>query len=403
MDLELAREIAIPDAPGKIILLVADGLGGLPHPRTGRSELETARTPDLDGFARDSMCGLSMPVGPGVTPGSGPGHLSLFGYDPVRYNIGRGALEAVGIDFDLGPSDLAVRGNFCTVDGEGRLVDRRAGRIPSEQSFPLVDRLATIRMPGVEVIPQGVREYRFVVVFRGEGLADGLSGTDPQKTGVPPLTVRAEGDDPAAEATARLVNDWIAKARELLKDEPVANMVILRGFSKYPALPQLRDVWGLNAAAIAEYPMYRGLAKLAGMTALPSGNSFAEEIAVLRENYDKYDFFFLHYKYTDAAGEDGDFDRKVEMIEKLDAALPEVMKLNPDVMMIGGDHSTPSVLAAHSWHPVPFAMKARWSIPDDVRSFSERDCARGIFGVFPAQQALPVAMAHAGRFAKYGA
>lgn len=287
--------------------------------------------------------------------------------------------------------------------GEGRLVDRRAGRIPSEQSFPLVDRLATIRMPGVEVIPQGVREYRFVVVFRGEGLADGLSGTDPQKTGVPPLAVRAEGDDPAAEATARLVNDWIAKARELLKDEPVANMVILRGFSKYPALPQLRDVWGLNAAAIAVYPMYRGLAKLAGMTALPSGNSFAEEIAVLRENYDKYDFFFLHYKYTDAAGEDGDFDRKVEMIEKLDAALPEVMKLNPDVMMIGGDHSTPSVLAAHSWHPVPFAMKARWSIPDDVRSFSERDCARGIFGVFPAQQALPVAMAHAGRFVKYGA
>ncbi len=259
MDLELASELAIPGATGKIILLVADGLGGLPHPATGRSELETARTPNLDAVAREGMCGLTIPVAPGVTPGSGPGHLALFGYDPVRYNIGRGVLEAVGIDFDLGPTDVAARGNFCTVDGSGAITDRRAARIPTAASTKLVERLRTIELPGVEVILEPVRDHRFVLVLRGEGLSDALTETDPQKLGVPPLPVRAASADAAATATAKLLNDWIAQAAALLKDEHPANMLLLRGFAKYPALPQFAESWGLRAAAIAVYPMYRGL------------------------------------------------------------------------------------------------------------------------------------------------
>lgn len=403
MDLDLAREIAIPDAPGKIVLLVADGLGGLPHPQTGLSELETARTPNLDVLAREGMCGLTVPVAPGVTPGSGPGHLSLFGYDPVRYNIGRGVLEAVGIDFDLQPSDVAARGNFCTLDAVGNISDRRAGRIATELSAKLVDRLRTIRVSGVEVILEPVREHRFVLVLRGEGLSDALTETDPQKLDVPPLPVRAAVADAAAASTAGLLNGWLAQARDLLRGEHPANMLLLRGFAKYPDLPQLADHFRLRAAAIAVYPMYRGLAKLAGMTALPGGATFEDEIAALREHYGRFDFFFIHYKKTDAAGEDGDFDRKVEAIEELDAALPALVALDPDVLMVAGDHSTPAVMAAHSWHPVPFVMKARYARPDDVVAFSERDCARGVLGTFPAREALPLAMAHAGRFTKFGA
>ncbi len=406
MDLELARQLAIAGAPGKIVLLVADGLGGLPHPRTGLSELETARTPNLDALAREGMCGLTIPVAPGVTPGSGPGHLALFGYDPVRYNIGRGVLEAVGIDFDLRPSDVAARGNFCTVDAAGAITDRRAGRVPTEVSAKLIEKLRGIALPGVEVILEPVREHRFVLVLRGEGLSEAVTETDPQQLGVPPLEVRPASDDPAAQRTAKLLNDWLARARELLRDDAPANMLLLRGFATYPNLPQLADHFRLRAAAIAAYPMYRGLAKLAGMTALSLPGkeaTFDDEIAALREHYDQFDFFFIHYKKTDAAGEDGDFDGKVAALEELDAALPALTALDPDAFMVAGDHSTPAVMAAHSWHPVPFVMRARLVRHDDVAAFNERACARGLLGTFPACEALPLAMAHAGRFTKFGA
>jgi 2,3-bisphosphoglycerate-independent phosphoglycerate mutase len=400
MDDELLHEIAIPGTT-KIVLLVMDGLGGLPRPQTGLTELETARIPNLDALAASGICGLSVPVAPGVTPGSGPGHLALFGYDPVRYNIGRGVLEATGIDFDLDPSDVAARGNFCTIDAAGTITDRRAGRVSTATSVELCKQLATIELPGVRTFVEPVREHRFVLVLRGEGLSDRLSGTDPNRVGLPPLPV----EPLAAEAvdTALLLNRWITEAKAALAGRDTANMVLVRGFAKHPTMPSMLDRYKLRAAAVAIYPMYRGLAKLVGMTALPGGSSFEDEIATVRQHWDDFDYFFVHYKPTDAAGEDGDFDRKVEALEALDRVLPGLTELGPDVLIVGGDHSTPAIMAAHSWHPVPFLLSGPWCRRDAAEAFNETACARGLLGTFPATQALPIALAHAGRFTKYGA
>ena len=400
MELELARELA-QEADTKIVLLVMDGLGGLPHPETGRTELETAYTPQLDMLARESACGFTVPVGIGITPGSGPGHLALFGYDPLRFNIGRGVLEAVGIDFDLQPSDVAARGNFCTVDGAGRIVDRRAGRISTEESARLVACLRDIRVGGVQVFVEPVREHRFVLVLRGQGLSDAVADTDPQKEGVEPLPPKATSPD--GEATSGLVAKWVDQARKHLADKSPANMLLLRGFAKRPDWPAMPDVFKLRPAAVAHYPMYRGLAKLVGMEALPVGPALEDSIATLRENWGRFDFFFVHYKYTDTAGEDGDFDRKVAKFEEVDTAIEPLMEMEPDVLMIAGDHSTPALMAAHSWHPVPFMLRSNWMRADECGMFSETELQRGSLGTFPAKEALPLAMAHARRLRKYGA
>ena len=400
MDFDLIREIVIP-AETKIVLLVMDGLGGLPHPQSGRTEMETARIPNLDRLAQEGICGMVYHVGIGLTPGSGPGHLALLGYDPLRYRIGRGALEAVGIDFDLGPQDVAARGNFCTVDDGGLVVDRRAGRIDSDTCARLCAELRTIELPGAELFVEPVREHRFLLVLRGDGLSDALSETDPQKVGVPPVEVQALA--PAAQGTAKLVSSFVAGARERLRHHHPANMVLLRGFARRPDLPFFPDVFGLRAAAIAFYPMYRGLAKLVGMTALPTGPSLSDSLAALREHWGQFDFFFVHYKGTDSAGEDGDFQRKVAKLEEVDAIIPELLSLKPDVIMVGGDHSTPSTYRAHSWHPVPFVLRSRWCQPDPAQAFNELDCQKGSLGLFAATEIMPLAMAHADRFTKYGA
>jgi 2,3-bisphosphoglycerate-independent phosphoglycerate mutase len=401
MDERLLRQIVIP-GESKIVLLVMDGLGGLPRPETGLSELEEANCPNLDRVAREGICGLTVPVGPGITPGSGPGHLALFGYDPIKYDIGRGVLEATGIDFTIGPNDVAARGNFCTIDeGSGMITDRRAGRIPTDESTKLVEMLREIKLPDVEVFVEPVREHRFVLVLRGEGLADQLSGTDPNREGHPPLPVNPLATE--AIQTADLLNQWLTEARARLAGRDRANMVLVRGFAKSPDLPSMKDLFKLKAAAVAIYPMYRGLAKLVGMEALPPPSSFADEIETVRKHWNEYDFFFIHFKGTDAAGEDGDFERKVAAVEQVDRELPKLLDLNPDVLMIGGDHSTPAVLAAHSWHPVPFVLKGNWSRADLTEGFNERECMRGSLGTFPATEALPLAMAHAGRLTKYGA
>jgi 2,3-bisphosphoglycerate-independent phosphoglycerate mutase len=400
MDLNLARELS-QEADTKIVLFVMDGLGGLPHPETGRTELEAAWTPHLDRIAKESSCGLTVPVGPGITPGSGPGHLALFGYDPLVYNIGRGVLEAVGIDFDLRPADVAARGNFCTVDGEGRITDRRAGRISTERCAELVEGLRQIPLDGAQTFVEPVREHRLVLVLRGEGLSDEVTDTDPQKVGATALP--AQGLSAAGEATAKLVNDWTAAARSYLADKAPANMLLLRGFAKSPDWPQMPDVFRLRPAAVAHYPMYRGLAKLVGMETLTVGPELADSIAVLHENWDRFDFFFVHYKYTDAAGEDGDYDRKMEKITEVDAMINGLVELEPDVLLITGDHSTPATMAAHSWHPVPFMLRSKWGREDDCDSFNEQALSRGSLGTFPAKEALPLALAHAGRLKKYGA
>lgn len=401
MDLELARKLSQP-APTKIILCVMDGLGGLPKHETLRSELEAADIPNLDRLATRSEVGLTVPVGAGITPGSGPGHLALFGYDPLTYDIGRGVLEAVGIDFELGPDDVAARGNFCTLDAAGNISDRRAGRVATETSTKLVERLrANVKIPGITAFVEPVREHRFVLVLRGPGLGDGVSTTDPQHTGVPPLPAVAE--DPASERTATVVNEFIRQAHELLKGEPQANGLMLRGFAKYPTLPQFPEVWGVRAAALAVYPMYRGLAKLAGMKTLPCPGGLPDQIQQIRSHWNDFDYFFVHYKKTDAAGEDGNFEAKVHAAHEFDQFVPELLSLGADVFMVAGDHSTPSLMAAHSWHPVPFLLHSNFCRGGNAEGFNELQCLKGSLGTFPAKDVMPLAMAHAGRLEKYGA
>lgn len=398
--LDLIAPLAVTN-DSKIVLLSLDGLAGLPRPETGRSELETARIPNLHALAAAGACGLLRHVAPGITPGSGPGHLGLFGYDPLRYLVGRGVLEALGIEFDLRAGDVAARGNFCTTDDAGCITDRRAGRIATEICVRLTERLRTIRLPGVEVLVEPVKEHRFVLVLRGSGLAGRLSETDPQVLGKPPLPVRAL--DPGSEGTASLVNAFVDEGRRLLADAAPANMVLLRGFDQLPSLPRFPEVFRLRAAAIAAYPMYRGLARLVGMDVPKTGSTFADEVATLREQWAAHDFFFLHYKDTDKAGEDGDFDAKVAALERLDAFVPEILALHPDVLVVTGDHATPSILAAHGWQPVPVVISGAHCGTDPVAAFTERACAAGALGILPAQHLMPLIMANALRLTKFGA
>ena len=399
IDLEQLHDCYVSTS-SKIVLLVVDGLGGLAHPDTGKSELETANTPNLDAMAQQSACGLTTPVIPGVAPGSGPGHLALFGYNPLKYIIGRGALEALGIEVELKPGDVAARGNFCTIDDGGNLVDRRAGRIPTELSSPLCERLDQIELDGVQCDVFPVQDYRFVLRLRGEGLSELITETDPQITGVPDLAVRPI--QPTAEKTAGLVNQFVAKARQLLSEEERGNMVLLRGWAQLPSLPPMGDVYRLNPAGIAAYPMYRGLATVASMKIIPTGHSFADEVETLHQNYASHDFFFIHYNPADAAGEDGDFDAKVKTLEELDPFIPQIQALNPDVFMVAGDHATPAIMAAHSWHPVPFMLNSRLTKGEGIPGFNERACAQGSLGRIPATNIMLLALSHSGKLNKFG-
>jgi len=398
--LDLMKELHIP-SKSKVLLLVMDGLGGLPLTPDGKTELEQAHTPNLDALAARGICGLSTPVAPGITPGSGPGHLSLFGYDPLVHQIGRGVLEALGIGFDLHPNDIAARGNFCSLDKNGLITDRRAGRIPTEVGVRLVNKLQAIRLPGVEVFVEPVKEYRFALILRGEGLYDGLTETDPQVTGKPPLPVKALR--PEAERAAALVNQWIDQARQILADEHLANGCNLRGLARDPGLPKMSEVYGWKAGAIATYPMYRGVAKLVGMDVLPTGETIEDEVETLKQHWNAYDFFFFHVKKTDSFGEDGNFQGRVEVIEHVDHVLPSILALKPDVIVISGDHSTPARLKSHSWHELPVLLWAEAMRPDDVTTFGERACMRGGLGHVRHVDLLPLAMGYAGRLEKFGA
>ena len=396
----ILRELAL-ETPSKIVLFILDGLGGLPDPETGLTELETAKTPNLDALAARSRCGLSEPVGAGITPGSGPGHLALFGFDPIGDEVGRGILSALGVDFPLSPDDVAARINFASIDSEGRITDRRAGRISTDTNRRLVEKLRAVQVEGIQVFLETESEHRALAVFRGDQLSDRLGDTDPQLTGIPANAVVA--DDPVAARTSDLISRWITAAKAALADEHPANMILLRGFAKHPNLPSFKDRYRLNPAAIAVYPMYRGLARLVGMDVLSTGKTIADEIATLRDNWANHTFFFMHLKATDAAGEDGDFARKVKVIEEVDGLIPEIMALSPDCLVITGDHSTPALMKQHSWHPVPFLLYSPMEIADDVRTFGERSCARGAFGTFPAQSAMQLMLAASLKLTKFGA
>jgi len=401
MDFEFLKKLIVPTET-KIAMIIMDGLGGLPREPGGRTELETARTPNLDALAARSSLGLTVPYGPGITVGSGPGHLAIFGYDPARYEIGRGVLEALGAGFTLGPADLAARGNFCTVDAEGRVSDRRAGRIDTESSRELIALLRTIRLDGAEVLVEIIKEHRFAFVLRGEGLEAGLSDMDPQKNGVPPNPVRALR--PGAQKAALLVNRFAAEAGKLLASRRPANRILLRGFDRCPVLPVYGEIFGLKAAAIAVNGMYKGVARLAGMQVLPvDGVSLEAEFAALEKNWKDFDFFYLHVKQTDNAGESGGFDLKVRVIEEVDALLPRLMALDPDVVIVSGDHSSPAILGTHSWHPVPTLLYSAYVRPDGIGEFGERACLKGSLGQLPAKDVMPIALANARRLAKLNA
>ena len=396
---DLTRELHTKN-DAKIVMLVADGLGGLPMTPGGKTELETANSPNLDQLAACGVQGGSIPVAPGISPGSGPGHLGLFGYDPLKYRIGRGALEATGIGFELQTGDVAIRCNFCTLDAGGNISDRRAGRIPSEESAPLAIKLREITISGVGIFVEPVKEHRFVIVFRTKGLGGNVRDTDPQATGVPPLDPVAT--DEASQKTADIAREFLRQARTLLAHQPKANFHTMRGFAEKPNLPSYEEVYGLRAAAIAVYPMYKGLARLVGMKIVGQAQTLGEQVDTLAQSWNDYDFFFLHFTYTASTGEDGDFDAKVARIEDLDAAIPGIMALNPTVMIVTGDHSTPSFLRNHSWHSVPTVLVSDCCRPDGLAEFTESSCIHGGLGQFEAKHLMTLALANAGRLGKYG-
>lgn len=399
-------EIEIPDglvvpAETKIVFLIIDGLGGLPMEEFGGSEMQVAHLPNLDALAASSSCGLLEPVGPGITPGSGPGHLALFGYDPYKYEIGRGVMSALGLDFPLQPGDVAARLNFATLDGQGRVLDRRAGRLDDQTNERLCQKIGQSVKLEVEFHIQRESGYRGLLVLRGEGLSDEVRDTDPQRTGVPPHPAQATGS--AGERTACIVESFLNQAGKVLADEERGNMVLLRGFAQYQRYPSMQERFGLQCLAVAGYPMYRGLARLVGMDSTPLIGKVEEAFAAVEQNFPKYDFFFLHVKEPDSRGEDADFLGKVRALERVDALVPRLTALKPDVLVVTGDHSTPAKLASHSWHPVPALLHSRYSRADGLRRFDEASCLAGSLGLRPMLHLMPLALASAGRLTKYGA
>lgn len=391
----------VQTASTKIVLLVMDGVGDVPGEKD-KTPLQAARKPNLDRVARESDLGQTIPVMHGVTPGSGPGHLALFGYDPVKYQIGRGILEALGSDVDVGEKDVVARANFATIQND-IVLDRRAGRPSTEESSKVVEKLskAIQSIEDVKVSFYAGKEHRFVVKFTGEDLDDRLSDADPQKEGKPFVYTQALA--PEAERTARIVNKLLDEIKRVLSDEPKMNCALMRGFSKYPNLPQFPAVYKLKAAAIATYPMYRGIARLVGMEIVQTGDTIKEEFETVKRAWNDYDFFYVHVKKTDSYGEDGNFEAKVHVIEEVDEALPILLDLQPDVLIVTGDHSTPTALKAHSWHPVPLMIHSKYARKGLSKAFDEFECARGTLGTIYAVDVMGLALAHALRLEKFGA
>jgi 2,3-bisphosphoglycerate-independent phosphoglycerate mutase len=390
----------------KIVFLVMDGLGDIRTADFPKTPLEAARKPNLDSLARDGLCGRSQPITYGVTPGSGPAHFALFGYDPLagENDVGRGVLEVLGTGYELDPNDVAIRGNFATIDANGILTDRRAGRIPHEECIricrKLQERITEIDGAKIVIIP--VREYRFGVILSGIRLSPEVEETDPQLTGKAPLPPVAR--TPEAKRTAGIIAKLVERCDSVLADEPKANTVLMRGISRKPSIETLQERTLLKPAAVAAYPLYRGVAKLCGMDLIDTGFSVKEEFEAVRSVYGKgYDFFFVHVKKTDSFGEDGNFEGKTKIIEEVDANLPLLLDLKPDVIVVTGDHSTPCALKSHSWHPVPFLIHSKACGIDDAHAFSESECDRGGLGVFPASAIMNLALANAGKLKKHGA
>lgn len=403
MSMEVISELAVPGT-SKLVLLVFDGLGGLDNAGRGTA-LEAAKVPNLDELAKEAVTGFHLPVAQGVTPGSGPAHLSLFGYDPLKYRIGRGVLEALGVDFHLQKGDVPARINFCTIDRNGNITDRRAGRIPSEEGARIIEKLAKkVSVKGAEVHLRHVKEYRAAAVFRGEGLGGEIHDTDPQVTGKPTLPPVPKHETPENKKTAAILSDFLAQTKQILADEPKANMLTLRGIDLFHPLPTFKELYHLNAASIAVYPMYKGVSRLAGMTVQEEGQeTTADEFAILEKVWKDDDYFFIHIKKTDSYGEDGNFEGRLHVLEEVDALIPRLRNLNPDVVAVTGDHSTPSPLKSHSWHPVPLMIHSKHCRADKAQAFNETELLGGGLGVIPGTAILPLMLANGLRLQKFGA
>jgi 2,3-bisphosphoglycerate-independent phosphoglycerate mutase len=384
----------------KIVLFVLDGVGGLPREQGGLTELETSRTPNLDKLAKNSECGLHIPIDLGIAPGSAPGHLALFGYEPLDFPIGRGVVAAMGIGFHMKAGDVAARLNFATQDKNGNITDRRAGRIPTEKCAELCELLSKVKIPDIEVFVKPVKDYRGVVVFRGKGLSEKVADTDPQATGVKSLEPTATA--PEGENTVKATKEFLKQSFQILKDLTPANACLLRGFAELPHIPSMEERFKLNPCAIAVYPDYKGVSRLTGMKVIEDIKDLNEQMKCLKENWKNHDFFFIHHKYTDSKGEDGDFEAKVIEIEKVDEYIPQILDLKPDVLIVTGDHSTPAVMKAHSGHPVPFLIHAQNIRTDDTDSFGERACARGLWKHIKTTYLIQLALSYADKIVKYG-
>ena len=397
---EVLHSLAV-QTDSKLVMVVIDGIGGLPV--QGKTELEAAKIPNLDRLASKAICGLIDPVSYGITPGSGPSHLALFGYDPFRHEIGRGVMEALGIGLELTKDDLTARGNFATMDETGIIIDRRAGRISTEKNQEICQFLQNEikEVDGVHISIHPGKEHRFVILFQGKELREDLADADPQKDGL--KAKGTEGLSPEARRTAEIVNGYLRRATKALKPFHPANTILLRGFSKIPHIPTMADRFKLRPAAIATYPMYRGLARLVGMENLETGETVRDEVATLKKYFDRYDFFYLHFKKPDMAGEDGDFKAKVKAIEEIDRIVPSILKMKPDVLVVTGDHSTPALLKGHSWHPNPILLHSKYIRPDGIRRFTERQCQRGQLGRFRAMDVIPLMLANGLKLKKFGA
>jgi len=403
MDITKIWEQLALDEGGKIIYLILDGLGGIQNPETGMTELQTAKKPNLDALAKKASCGLLDIVGPGITPGSGPGHMALFGYNPLEYNIGRGIFSALGIDFTLHEGDVAARFNFCTLNEKGLIVDRRAGRLSTERNETLCEKLRQgLNFEGVECFILTESEHRGVLIFRGKGLGGAVSDTDPSLTAHPPLQPAAL--DAESEKTVRLVTKFLGHAKDVLKSEKDANMVLLRGFERFHPAKGLKERFLLSGLCIAEYPMYKGVSRFLKMDVINSTGGIKGLFKNLKAHFTSaHNFYFVHVKYTDKAGEDGNFEKKVKVIEEVDGYIPEILSLNPDVLVVTGDHSTPAVMGLHSWHPVPVLLSAKNARSDRVDTFDEVACIQGGLGLRAATDLMGLSMAHAGRLKKFGA
>ncbi|MSR22182.1 MAG: 2,3-bisphosphoglycerate-independent phosphoglycerate mutase [Gemmatimonadetes bacterium] len=400
--IQLPDDLTRRDGGGSILLVVLDGLGGLPDPDRRRTELEAAKTPSLDALAARSSLGMTIPIGHGITPGSGPAHLALFGYDPLRWVIGRGVLSALGVGFDLASGDVAARLNLATLDPKGRITDRRAGRPSDAEGRRIVERVkGAVSLDGPEeFFLVHEKEHRAVLVLRGAGLEAEVSDTDPQVEGVPPLV--PEGRTPGSVRTAQLVSRFLDQAHAALRGEPALSGLLARGFARYDPLPTITERFGLQGVAVANYPMYRGVARLLGMRVPGVPSTDDESVTLLTKHFDPSAFHFLHFKAVDARGEDGDFDAKVRAIEAVDALMPRLTALAPDVLVVTGDHSTPARMKAHSWHHVPLLLSSKWARPTGSE-FSESACRGGDLGTFEARHLMSLALAHAGRLSKFGA